>query len=861
MIGETLSHYRIISKLGAGGMGEVYRALDARLNREVAIKVLPSEFAKDADRLQRFEQEARATSALNHPNILTIYDIGTHESAPFIVAELLEGEELRVQLQDGALPVRRAVEYAQQIAAGLAAAHERGVVHRDLKPENLFVTKDGRVKILDFGLAKLRQQPSAPAGSAVATQKAITDAGTVMGTVGYMSPEQVRGQEADHRSDIFSFGVILYEMLSGKRTFAGDSAIEVMNAILKEDPPELSETNAKLSPQLEKIVRRCLEKKPERRFQTASDLGFALDSLSTVSGTSQPEATVVSAPIKRGRWPLLLGLGLALLTLGAVAGILVYSRFGKTPPPSYRQLSFRRGTIWNARFAADGHTIIYSAMWNGNPIDLFSMRTDSTESRPFGLNNIDVLAVSSSGEMAVLLNRHHLGWFLSRGTLARMPLLGGAPREILNDVQEADWSPDGTQLAVVRYVNGKNQLQYPIGKVLYETAGYISHPRVSPQGDRVAFLDHQVQWDNRGWVAAVDGAGKKTVLSGEWALEEGLAWTPSGDEVWFTAARGGESSALYAVTLSGQERLVARVPVNLMLHDISRDGHVLLTRFNRTDDVIGLPPGETKERDLSWLDTGEVYHLSADGRTALFSYFGEGSGANYSAYVRKTDGSPAVRLGEGVPRGLSPDGKWVVSTLYAPPQIMLLPVGAGEAKRLERGAIEQYVGASWFPDGKRIAFQGRESGHGWRHYIQDVEGGGPRPFTPEGTTTEESYGIPISPDGKSVIAVNAEQKAFLFPVEGNGSPRPILGFDPGDVVIQWSADGRSLLVTRIAGMPIKVYRLDLLTGHKELLKEVTPADPAGIKGPNNIFMTPDGKSYVYKLARFLSDLYLVEDLK
>ena len=571
MTGRSIGPYKIVAPLGAGGMGEVYRAHDERLGRDVAIKVLPAEFAKDADRLRRFEQEARATSALNHPNILTIYDIGTHEGRPCIVAELLEGEELRAQLNQGALPVRQALDYAQQITSGLSAAHEKGVVHRDLKPENLFVTHAGRVKILDFGLAKLKPQKLAgKVDTEAPTSLPQTDPGVVMGTVGYMSPEQVRGQDADHRSDLFSFGLILYEMLAGQRAFQGESLAETMAAIVKEDPPDLMEANGKVPLQLDRLVRRCLEKKPERRFQTASDLGFALESLSGVSGASQPEAAkehnlvVASAPVKRRLSPMLLGLSLALLTVGAVAGTLIYRQFWKTSPPAYRQLTFRRGTIWNARFAPDGHTIVYSARWNGNPIDLFSLRTESTESRPFGLSNTDVLAVSSSGEMAVLLNRHHLAWFISRGTLARMPLLGGAPREILDDVQEADWSPDGTQLAVVRYVGGKNQLEYPIGPVLYETAGWISHPRVSPQGDRVAFLDHQVLGDNRGWVAVVDRARKKTVLSGEWASEEGLAWSPAGDEVWFTASRSGEAYALHAATLSGQERLVARVPINLM---------------------------------------------------------------------------------------------------------------------------------------------------------------------------------------------------------------------------------------------------------------------------------------------------------
>src|SRR5262252_3826063 len=295
MIGQALSHYLITTKLGAGGMGEVYRARDTRLNREVAIKVLPSSFANDSDRLLRFEQEARATSALNHPNILTIYDIGSNDGSPFIVAELLEGEELRQLLNNGPLAQRKAIDFAEQIASGLAAAHEKGITHRDLKPENLFVTTDGRVKILDFGLAKLRPQQTEPAGSGVATLKAITDPGVVMGTAAYMSPEQVRGQEVDHRSDIFSFGAILYEILTGRRAFQRETMAETMTAILKEEPDEVTQLNNKVTPQLERIVQRCLEKKPERRFQSASDLGFASEAVSTPSGPRVDTSTVISA--------------------------------------------------------------------------------------------------------------------------------------------------------------------------------------------------------------------------------------------------------------------------------------------------------------------------------------------------------------------------------------------------------------------------------------------------------------------------------------------------------------------------------------------------------------------------------------
>jgi eukaryotic-like serine/threonine-protein kinase len=694
----TLSHYRIAAKLGAGGMGEVYRALDTRLDRAVAIKVLPASFANDPDRLRRFEQEARATSALNHPNILTVYDIGNHDGAPFLVMELLEGEELRAQLDLGGLPVRKALDYAQQIAAGLAAAHEKAVVHRDLKPENLFVMKDGRVKILDFGLAKLRPPRNVSAGSDVATQKQLTNPGTIMGTVAYMSPEQVRGQDLDHRSDIFSFGIILHEMLSGRRPFTGESQVEVMNAILKEDPPELHETNQKISPALDKIVHRCLERKPERRFQTASDLGFALESLSGVSGASKPEAASAPTPIKRRLSPVLAGIGLALLVMGAVAGIFAGKTYWKTSPPEYQRLTFNRGTIWNARFAPDGQSVVYSARWNGNPLDIFAVRAGKMESRSLKLENADLLAISASSEMAVLRNRQSIGLFRSRGTLARLPIDGGAARDLLEDVQEADWSPDGTELAVVRWVNGQNQLEYPVGKVLYKSAGHLNHPRISPKGDRVAFMDHPSQFNTRGWVVVVDLTGKKTVVSSEMANQEGLAWSPGGDEVWFTATKKGEADALYALSLSGQERLVLRTTSRLMLHDISRDGRVLLTSYSNSTTLVSQPPGESKERDLSWLDQGSLTDFSPDGRAILIDYVGEGSGTNGATYLRKTDGSPAVRLGDGIGARLSPDGKRALAVRFTPPQIVLLPTGAGEERVLERGPIEQYA---WGQSGSR----------------------------------------------------------------------------------------------------------------------------------------------------------------
>jgi Tol biopolymer transport system component len=341
------------------------------------------------------------------------------------------------------------------------------------------------------------------------------------------------------------------------------------------------------------------------------------------------------------------------------------------------------------------------------------------------------------------------------------------------------------------------------------------------------------------------------------ANQEGLAWSPAGDEAWFTATRTGEADALYAVSLSGQERLVLRTTSRLMLHDISRDGRVLLTSYSNSTNLVSQPPGEIKERDLSWLDQGSLSDLSPDGRTILIDYTGEGSGTNGATYLRKTDGSPAVGLGDGIGARLSPDGKRALAVRFTPPQLVLLPTGAGEERVLERAPVEQYAwGAIWVPDGKRVAFLGREPGHDWRCYIQSIEGGPPRPITPEGTTEW----MLISPDSRSLIASDTQGQRSFYPVEG-GAPQPILHLESADAIIGWSGDGRSLYVANVNEMPIRVYRFDSASGQKEMLKEIMPADPAGIFGYHYVFLTPDGKGYAYSVSRMLSDLYVVEGLK
>ncbi len=539
--GSRLGPYEVVGPIGAGGMGEVYRARDERLKRDVAIKVLPASYSQDKDRLRRFEQEAQAAGGLNHPNIMAVHDLGSHEGSPYIVTELLEGETLRARLAGGAIPVRKATDYAVQIARGLAAAHEKGIIHRDLKPENLFLTNDGRVKILDFGLAKLTQtEAQAEQQTNLPTASAGTEPGVVMGTLGYMSPEQVKGKPADQRSDIFAFGAILFETLSGQRAFHRDSAAETMSAILREEPPDLSATNKSVQPGLERVVRHCLEKNPEERFYSARDLAFDLEALSGLSGAAVAAAAGPSA-LRRG--VPILGTILGLVA-AAAAGYWLHARKGSPVPPSFRQLTFRRGTIWNARFGSDGKSVLYAAAWDGLPEEVYVGSPESPEARQFGLQGADILSVSRTGDVAVALRARQSGAFVRSGTLARVAATGGgAPREMLEGVEFADWSPDGKGVAVVRAVQGRRRLEYPAGKVLYETTGWIGNPRFSRRGDRIAFLDHPVSNDDGGTVALVDLSGNVRRLSPLFASGFGLAWSPDESEVWFTAADVGASRA------------------------------------------------------------------------------------------------------------------------------------------------------------------------------------------------------------------------------------------------------------------------------------------------------------------------------
>jgi serine/threonine protein kinase len=837
--GARLGPYEIVGLLGAGGMGEVYKAHDHRLAREVAIKILPDSLHSQ-EQIVRFKREAQAAGTLNDPHIVAVFDTGMHEGTPYVVSELLNGRTLRDLMLEGPLRPRKAIEYAIQIALGLAAAHEQGVYHRDLKPGNIFVTRDGQIKLLDFGLAKFGARPPEIDGRLTTETGPLTGPAAILGTAGYAAPEQIRGDASDHRADIFSFGCTLHEMLCGDRAFHGHSNIELLTAILRDDPSPLA-TTLNLPAGLDHVVRRCLEKNPRERFQSARDLAFHLQQIQ-----EEPRDRL---PIRRGRrlgaWiPVALA---TALTLAAAA--LVFPRFIKPPtPPSFQQLTFRRGTIVSARFAPHEQTVVYSAAWEGEPLDLFQVLPGSPESRPLGQPGATLLAVANNGEMAVALGYRYGGGERFLGTLARVPPSGGAPREVLEDVEYADWATSTGALAVARSagVGTPSRLEYPIGTVLYTTTGAIRDPRISPNGDLVAFFDDSTGVRSSGAVAVVDRAGAKRTLSREWTTAHGLAWSPAGNEIWFTAGGDVKARALRAVSLDGQERLILQTPGSLLLHDIAHDGRALLTHEAERSGILASPPG-AQERELSWLDDSRLADIGVN-RAILF-------GDRTSIYLRRFDGSAPVRLGEGYADKLSPDGKWVLSTTLSTDQLMLLATGAGQARVVARHGIESYAGAWWFPTGTRILFNGRKRGRGLRAYMQDLDGGRSQPLTPEGT-----WALSVSPDGQLVAAVTEGKGMSLYPVDGQPA-RPVRGSQPGDRPGGWSLDGTSLWVFRRGEMPASIHRLALATGHRSLWKRLVPVDPAGVTSIMEFRITPDEKFYAYSYRRLLSDLYLVTNLK
>jgi len=841
-------------------MGEVYRARDTRLGRDVALKILPESFALDHERLHRFELETRAVAAFNHPNIVAIHDVGEHNGSPFLVSELLEGESLRAVLDRGALPQRKAIDYAVQIAQGLAIAHAKEIVHRDLKPENLFLTKDGRVKILDFGLAKAVQKTGSlgPAPDGATLTSAQTAAGIVMGTASYMAPEQVRGESVDARTDIFAFGAVLYEMLSGHRAFRRDTSAETMTAVLKDDPPELTDSQHPISPALDRIVRRCLEKSPEQRFQSVKDLAFALEALSGTSHSSAAEAKVVTARRK----PLTIAM-VVLCGIAALAGTyFARTRSGNGKPGSFERLTFQRGYIRGARFTPDGQNVIYSAAWEGRPYEIFSSRIGDHHARALDLKSAIVVGVSAAGDIALLTNvrRNPESNWMQAGTLARVSGSGGTPREILEDVWDADVSRDGKQFAVVRSPRGPQQLEYPIGKILFKTNGYISHPRISPDGKLVAFLEHPVYGDDRGYVDIVDAGGNVKRLTDESSGEEGVAWSQDGREIWYsgTAVERSWERDVLAVTPAGKSRMVFGVPEYSVVWDIASDGRLLWSHESISAAQMVATPASAPERDVSLLGFPAYGALSADGESIAFGETGMVTGHDYAVFFRRLDGSEAVEIGEGSAIGITPDGKYAISFLPSQPtKLRVLPTGAGESRTLDVAPVrvDRYL-ISWMPGAKEFVFVGHEGESPLRGYRVSLQGGPARPLTNQ---PGAHFWNLVSPDGRFVleassVADESAQSEIVELASGQVRSAPL---QQGDEPFGWDQDGdHAFVVVRKGYAEATIFRVDLVSGKREVWKQIRPADPAGILSLRSFFVTPTGSAYTYSVGRVRAALYV-----
>lgn len=866
---HTLLHYRILAKIGEGGMGEVWRARDTKLDREVAIKVLPREMAENPQYLARLEREAKAIAAMSHPNILAVHDFATDEGTSFVVTELLEGEPLRELLARGPLAPRKAAELARQVARGLASAHDKGIVHRDIKPENLFVTRDGRVKILDFGLATDRSLAHDTGDGA--TRTSLTAPGTVLGTVDYMSPEQVRGEPADPRSDIFSLGTVLYEMVSGARAFHRDTAAETMTAILREDPPELASTSVDVSPALSTIARRCLEKRVGERFHSAHDLAFSLEAASNpgVSSGATSGASVAGVagvgesaePRRRRGWTAVVVAGL----LGAVFGAALLDRVRPAPEaagtPTFTPLSSRRGTVTNARFVPGDDSAVYSAAWNGGPLRLYPADRNSRTSDALAIGDADLLAVSPAGEMAVALDRRHpFGWERV-GTLAVVRPGGSAPRQVLEDVHVADWSPDGQNLAVAHEVDGRVRLEYPIGTVLYESPGWISDLRVHPDGKRVLIADCADRGDNfsRLRVVHTDGRVEEAGIGGSW----GAVWAPDGETIRFS-----HGSALHAVRPGSAARPLLTLSQAVRLNDIDDRGRMLVAPADIRREMLVHPRGR-EELDLSWLAWTTPQQLSPDGRHILFEEGDFGSEEGYPIFLRDSSGGAPLPVGTGAIIALSPDARWVATLKYPfddDRYLEIIPTGPGVPRRVDLGDVEMIARTGAWLDGVGdggadvLLFMGREGNGPPRIYSLGLRDGAvPRAVTPEGLALSPRS-LVASNDGTRFLVKPAEGAAVEFGLGGDG-PRAVAGVEASDVPLRYGTGDTHVFVHAASSVPARVVRVDLGTGVREAWRELSPVDRTGVFVVDRTMVSGDGGVCVYSCKRVVSRLMLLEGVE
>jgi Tol biopolymer transport system component len=848
-------------------MGEVYVAFDPRLGRDVALKILPAAGAENPGGGARFEREARAVAALNHPNIVVVHDVGEDSGVPYLVTELLVGDTLRAHISAGPIPLPTALDWAQQIARGLAVAHARGIVHRDLKPENLFVTREGIAKILDFGVAKVAGAGGQPPGHestlpAEATHvDELTASGAVVGTVGYMSPEQVRGQPADARSDIFSFGAVVYELVTGRRPFQADTRPEIAVAILKDDPPPMTPS----PPELEQLVRRCLEKRPEDRFQSARDLCFALESLAPPAGMASPRRRPRVALV--GAMAAVAATAIAVVLVGrtrqdstpAPPPVVPAVAAAKTPPqaPRFTRVTFTDDThAFVAGFAPDEQTFLFSRFRRGSP-SIHLGRIGNEESRPLGLENAIFQDISPTGELLIKRHDGPFVWGNVPGTLSRIALTGGSPRDIASDVYWAKWAPDGKNIAAIRRVSGKFVLQYPLGTTLYTSPFDLRNLAISPRGDRIAFVEYPILDDFRGSVAVVDLAGTKKELTRVFGSACCVAWAPDGSKIYFSAAESGRNEKIWEVTLDGLERSLVETADRLNLADVAADGRLLVARVISTVHIRAHRRGDLRDRDLSGYAWAYPNDISDDGEWITMVESGTTNGAEYKIYLKRTDGSPPVLLGEGTSPRLSPDGSHVVAgSIVSPASIRIIPTGAGPPRELLPDGLKERSQPMWTPDGRRLVYSGVDT-HGVRRlYVQEVDGGLPRAFGPEGTTFDAAGSL-VSPDGRWVAARDSEGAWILVALDGAES-RPVSNVGRDESIRQWTADGRFLYVAGPNTDPRRIDKLEVTTGRRSHFLDLGGQVSSSRGGIIAIFLNRKGTAWVYGTREAKTDLYIVE---
>lgn len=866
--GESFGAYTILGPLGRGGMGEVYRARDGRLGREVALKILPEESADNPERIRRFEQEARAASALNHPNIVVIYETG--EATPpgrsqpmrFIAMELLEGESLESLLSGGSLPLKRVLQYAGQIADGLGRAHESGILHRDLKPSNVVATRDGHLKILDFGLAKLRPLSGEDNTLELTTDPTLTSPGMILGTVGYMAPEQVRGEALTPASDQFALGCILFEMLTGQRPFQRKTAAETLSAIMRDEPPAIEELNPDTPVPIRWIVERCLSKSPNDRYASTRDLARDLQKLrESATDTSLRSMAIKFQSPKRRRALRIAAGALLVAVLAAGASFLLFEKFRTVPPPTFQRLTFRHGMVWRALFAPNASSILFTATWDDQPTQTYLTSPESAGlDRKLEAEPMLPMAFSPDGsEALVLLGTFRLPNGLLSGTLARIPALGGRPRPILAEAGWADWSRSGQLLAAVRNSGGERVLELRDAeggnaKELFRTRGSISSVRFSPGDDSIAFIHHPNVQATAGQVQVVarDGASQKA-LTAVLASCRGLDWNGRTGEVWFTTTENGQGF-LRAVTPSGRQRVIDSFPEQFVLQSIQEGSQrCLFTSANLRGALIvfqnGLP------RDLSWLDYSRVTDISPDRKTILFFDRGP-TPKTWGSWIRPIDGGEAVRLGAWEPGRFSPDARRIVGTgedAAGNGQLVLFPVGAGDSQPLPTPGVSAEEPSFAGPDG--ILFVGTREGKQQVWTIR-TDGsqlralGAPDCALPQPNPSLQSFVCEGGPEFASL---------FVYPMDG-GPGRKIFEHPAGKRIWYARFDSTGDRIFAVAS-DRKFVTLDATSG-RVLRQETLPVPKSlGYAELIDASLDAEGSIVAYSLNVYSAQMYSVSGLR